>query len=132
MYSFSKDSWHYRLAGYSNSYYIPTNLCPYVWRVLFGVVLLSSATLIVAAFLLFNILGIISAFQGIWWVDSSIYAFTNCITLLVLLCCSFLLVMDWLCAITDNRANSPPGLFTVYWRSFHDKICPQLTFTDKK
>ena len=145
MYTFNKNSWHYRLAkmtGSSPAY--ETNLCPYVRMVAGGLLLFSIITLIAGAFVLGNILTILSAFQGVFWHGG--LTWFNVVTFVTLAVTAAMLlniarerIELWYIrpkrSNALNRVGTVPrqrelNLIMVWLKSVHDKVCPQINFKE--
>lgn len=85
MLTFSKESWHYRFADMvSTRYDFPSNLCPYVRRVMGGMALFSFVALLAGIFLVWNIGGLFLAFNGLWLSEFGGFQIINSITAILL------------------------------------------------
>ena len=145
MYTFNKNSWLYRLANLIGSPAYVTNQCPYVRMVAGGLLLFSIITLIAGAFVLGNILTILSAFQGVFWAveGGTWFNAVSVVTVVVLGCMLFNEAKDrvHLYLYYRNRKKKSihaevaprkpePSLIVVWLKSVHDKVCPQINFKE--
>lgn len=139
MYVINRKSWHYRLASWVNpDIFTETNLCPYIRAVTIGLVI---AIVLSAALLLFttiNILGIIDAYNGVWFDGDnlSIGAMANCLTGLLAAILLFQEIVGRLETLywrrkyaqrfNDCNDATQPGFLTVWWQSFRNKMCMEI------
>jgi hypothetical protein len=144
MYKFSRSSALYRLAHYTGD--VPRNFCPLVRRAILGGFILAFITFLCGSVVIFNILGVLTAFQGIWFVDdvTSVFFAINCVSIAFGTMIGTMLLNDWRIRRAEERRRaeihrkfddpdytpSQPSTLTIWWRSVHDKICPSIEIVD--
>lgn len=146
MITFNKNSWHCRMAKLYSKYDCPADsLCPYARQVMVGLFLFCLMTSVVGGFVIWNILGIILAFQGYWWIAETNFAHVaNTLTLIIVFCLSFVLGMNYIqdemklrrrkkeeiARARDYQDIKPDSFIYVWFRNIHSKICPSIDFKD--
>lgn len=146
MITFNKKSWHYRMAKLGSSSWPSDSLCPYAREVMLGLFLFCLLTLISGWFVIWNIIGVILAFQGYWW-DSDLNGpnVANIIFVSVVGGVGFKLALEY---IRDKIAlrqwkkeqiakskgikvtKKPDSFIYVWFKNIHSKICPSIEFKE--
>jgi len=146
MIEFNKNSWHYRAASFWAQYSVPRSLCPYVRTVLFGAGLWAVIVAFCCAFAVGNLFALVAVLSGLPLMELPEYV-KGAVILAGGLSLGFLMifsVIQWKgykerkrqreyelkFGQNSNYVEPQPGLFTLYWRAIHDKLCPTITFKD--
>lgn len=150
MIEIDKNSWHYKAAlkAVDHRYDVPSNLCPYMRKVLLGCAQYLFLGLVGFVFGLWTLFSIgdtigwlFAAMTTGMFGDMPEYAVTfwvivGAVVAFVTIVVSYEEVYTpW--AKRRKRAKGEqapiqPGIFRLYMKAIHDKICPQLTFVKKE
>lgn len=128
----NEDSWHYKLYGLTNSC-PPDSLCPYVWGVIFRILLPVAAVFLVFCtvevwYRFFYYSGeftwfmVLRGFIGL--VATYCAAMFSCVALCIL-------VHGWWTNRDSYTGTKEPSIFAEYAKATHSKVCPKLEFRRK-
>lgn len=131
-------SWHYRLIDYVSMDRPPENLCPYIRRVIrciissiCGIAFVIAASIAGTFFLAYPILPYIdpNLFAGNLAILSGVlYTGLGLIGLMAYRDTGEYRKKDQLRREVKKSKKKPPGLFRMWLKAKHDKICPALDF----
>lgn len=149
MLSFSKKSWHYRMARITTNtaWEVESmNFCQYARRAMLGLALFSTGVTVASLLVVFAIAGYIflfnNGFDALLTAPDfavAVFAFT------LLAFCALLLFLDQKYDFTGkmaerrqqralqkyrNRKHQEPSLFMTWYRAWKDKFCPTIKFKD--
>lgn len=114
----SKTSWHYRLhAWLGEEKDIPTNLCPYFWRLFFVLLIMAAGAFIT--------IGAMYKLSAVAWAKKGSEAYVDSINVWIILgVCTGVVLLIILLA-TDN-------LLSKFLKAKIGKYCPKITWEDEK
>lgn len=121
----SRNSWHfkvYRGFGFDSGFYKePSNLCPYFWRVVWG--LTKGAIIVALCGLLLFMLGTVVFTYPFWSLGG---------TAVIALFCAICAYWDEIRSFLSRNApesdvpEPEPGLIRSYIKAKKDKVCPMI------
>lgn len=155
MLTFSKSSWHYRMASYDfvhnvnvvSGHEVYHSLCEYVTSVVFGFLFFSCSTVIISGLIILNVFGLIAWHLGIW--NDPINAYPAAANILTGGCLLAFTIMFFVKIIIDisyaleykeqyflrfgvfppSKAKKP-SLLREWYKSVKEKYCPMVKFED--
>ena len=141
MITLNMNSWHYRMAGrVSNGDH--NGLCEYGRRVLSGTALFSVITFVVGWFVIWNIMGVVLAVQGMYTTTGA-YHLANMLLMVsvsatvfvfgIAMSNDFFMERQRLKYIKQRREpeNNPSGFLSSWFTAWKNKVCPQIKFIHK-
>lgn len=134
------------MAKLGSKYDCPADsLCPYARQVMVGLFLLCLMTLAAGWFVIWNIIGVILAFQGYWSYDNFGPAHAaNLGAMMIIIGVSVVVGVNYIqdkitlsqwkkeqIAKSKGYQDIKPDSFIYVWfKNIHSKICPNITFKD--
>lgn len=125
----NRKSWHYRLQRRMWNT-IPNNLCSYFWKLIWSLIVTSTALTVMAVFILGIVYPLVS-----YWFSNEYWKSLSIATWMITLTIATIVGSDELkLYYRDKRANEPvkePSVFVSFVKAKKAKICPLIEFIDE-